>query len=92
MKVNFHATLRPLVGHRTIEVELRAGATVDDLLTVITRDRPTLREHLLSDEGSLLRHVNIFVDGRSTRFLEQGLATPIANARAIDLFPPVAGG
>ena len=90
--MSFYATLRPLVGTKTIEVPLCADATVEELLAEVIRGRPVLRECLLDDEGRLARYVNIFVDGRSARFLERGLATPIGNASAIDVFPAVAGG
>jgi len=91
MKVSFYATLRPIVGDRSVELSLAEGATVDGLVAELARRWPALGEHLFDDEGGLSRRVNIFVDGRNVRWLD-GLATRLEPDQVVDVFPPVAGG
>lgn len=92
MEVGFYATLRPIVGRTRVEVPLASGATVRALLEALFARWPALRPALLSDDGRLARGVNVFVDGRSVRWLPDGLDTPLADVQQVDLFPAVAGG
>ncbi len=91
MKLTFYATLRPIVGSRTLDIELPPGATIQTLIESLADRWPALREHLLTEEGGLSRRVNIFVAGRNVRWLD-GAATPLVGGDEIDFFPPVAGG
>lgn len=91
MKATFYATLRPIVGARSVEIELPAGASVQTLIEALAERWPALREHLFTEEGGLSRRVNVFVAGRNVRWLE-GAATPLDGAAEVDFFPPVAGG
>lgn len=92
MQVSFYATLRPIVGARSVELALPAGATVRDLLDEIARRWPPLAAEIFTDAGELSRRVNVYVDGRSVRWLPDGVATPLGAAERVDVFPPVAGG
>jgi len=92
VRVHFYATLRPIVGEKTVDIPLPEGATVGDLLDAILRRWPALRELLLDERGHLSRHVHIFVDGRSHAHLPEALATPLTGAEQLDIFPAVAGG
>ena len=91
MRVDFYATLRPIVGARSVEISLTEGATVARLVDEIAARWPLLSEHLFDEQGDLSRRVSIMVDGRNVRWLE-GLQTPITSDHKIDIFPPVAGG
>ncbi len=91
MKVSFFATLRPIVGERSIDLPLPADATVRGLVAELARRWPALGEHLFDERGDLSRRVNLFVGGRNVRWLE-GLDTPLAPDQVVDVFPPVAGG
>jgi molybdopterin synthase sulfur carrier subunit len=92
VEVCFYATLRPIVGARSVELSLPADATVQQLLEELARRWPALAAELFTDEGALSRRVNVYVDGRSVRWLPDGVATPLAAAERVDVFPPVAGG
>ena len=92
MEVGFYATLRPIVGGRTVEVALSEGATVKQLLDALAHRWPALREQLFDEDGSLSRRVNVFVDGRNVRWLPGRLATALGPEQQVDVFPPVAGG
>ena len=92
MKVNFHATLRQITGQKTVEVDLPDGTTVSGLLAAVVERYPGLREELLNEEGTLVGHVHVFINGRDAPYLDRKLATPLAEADSVDLFPAVAGG
>ena len=91
MRVSFYATLRPLVGERSVEVPMSPAATVQELLEVVVERWPGLSDHLFDATGGLSRRVNIFVEGRNVRWL-QGIETPLQPGQSVDIFPPVAGG
>lgn len=92
MKVNFFATLRRIAGQKTVMFDLEEGATAQTLLDAILLAYPPMREELLDEDGSLYRHVHLFINGRDIYFLPDDMATVIQPSDKIDLFPAVAGG
>ncbi len=92
MIVRFHATLRQVVGSRTVEVAHAAGMTVQGLLDELLARYPALRAQLVEEDGSLQRHVHVMVNGRDAPYLSDGLATELAPNANLDIFPPVGGG
>lgn len=92
MKVNFYATLRQVVGQKTIEFDLPPGSTVRQLLEAMLSSHPALITELLDEHGNLYSHVHIFVNGRDFPFLEKELDTEILPTDVIGVFPAVGGG
>lgn len=92
MKVNFYATLRRIVGEKTVEFNLPDGSTLRQLLDEMLRVYPDLHPELLDANGELFQHVHIFVNGRDAPFLEQGMDTPISPEDTLGVFPAVGGG
>lgn len=92
MYVQFYATLRPIVGGKTVQFDLGEGITVRQLLDAMIVRFPPLREQLLDENGELYPHVHIFVNGRDAPRLEQGMETPLSFEDQLDVFPAVAGG
>jgi MoaD family protein len=92
MKVNLYATLRQVVGGKTVEIPLHDGATVRDLVEELTSRYPDLRPMLLDEKDNLHRQVHLFVNGRDAFYLPAALATPLTSTDTIDIFPPVGGG
>ncbi len=92
MRVSFYATLRPLVGAKTVDFPLVEGAPVRELVGEMVARFPELGPKLLAADGSLARSVHVFVNGRSCSFLPEGLDTPVSAADTVDVFPAVAGG
>lgn len=90
MEVRFYATLRPVVGGRSASVPDACG-TIGEALIRLVRGYPALKEKLLEDDGTVRPHVVVMVDGRDIRHLD-GLATSLAGADGVDIFPPIAGG
>jgi molybdopterin synthase sulfur carrier subunit len=91
MEVRFYATLRDIVGGRSVEVDLGPGAVVRDLLARLFEQYPALEPRVVDEAGELRHAVNIFVNGRSVRFLG-GLDTELQSQDELTIFPPVAGG
>ena len=92
MKVNFFATLRPIVGTKTVDLVLPDGTTVAGLIEEIVTRYPAVRPELLDEQGRLWPHVHIMVNGRDAQYLAQGLATVIQPSDGVNVFPAVGGG
>ena len=92
MEVHFFATLRQITGQKTVEFELAEGAAIRDLIDAIINRFPPLRWELLDDKGELWPHVHVFINGRDTPFLQDGLDTVLTPDDTVNVFPPVAGG
>ncbi len=92
MKVNFYATLREIVGGRTVEIPLEDGTTLESLLETLFERYPRLRQELIDEQGNLYPHVHVFINGRDAPFLDAGLQTPISTQDVISIFPAVGGG
>ena len=92
MIVNFYATLRQVVGQKSIDFQVAEGDTVRDLLAEMLRRYPALRTELLDQDGNMYAHVHIFVNGRDVPFLEHSLDTVINPTDVIGVFPAVGGG
>jgi MoaD family protein len=75
-------------GQKQVEV---AGSTVGEALESLVERYPSLREQLLTSEGTLNRFVNVYVNGRDVRY-EQELATPLGPSDTLVLLPAMAGG
>ncbi len=90
--VRLYATLRPRAGgKRDVDVPWSAGSVVADVLRELVRRAPGLAGYVLDEEGYLLPHVVVFVDGRDIRYLN-GLETRLGGETEMSIFPPVAGG
>lgn len=92
MKVNFYATLRQIVGGKTADIPVEEGATVQQLLDEIISRYPALAPELLNDKGALYGHVHLFVNGRDSPFLDDGMDTVLNPDDTISVFPAVGGG
>lgn len=90
MEIRFYATLRPLVGGRSVELD-NPPATVLAVIERLLVDYPGLDGKILDDAGEVRRFVAVMLNGRDIRHLD-GLQTPIPPQSDMDIFPPVAGG
>lgn len=91
MLIKSYATLRDLLGWRSLEYPLAAGATIGDVLHTLARAYPDISAKLWDSEGQLTDYVTVLLNGRSVKYL-RGLETPVAESDTISLFPPVGGG
>jgi molybdopterin synthase sulfur carrier subunit len=90
--VRLYATLRPRAGGEgVVDIPWSPGDTIAAVIRDLVRRKPALQGHILDDEGSLLPHVNVFLNGRDIHHLK-GLETPVDGDAELFIFPPVAGG
>jgi sulfur-carrier protein len=66
-------------------------ATVGEALETLFRTHPALRDRVVTEQGQIRLHVNIFVDGESIRHTGF-LKTPLSESCEIALLPAVSGG
>jgi molybdopterin synthase sulfur carrier subunit len=92
LEVSFYATLRPIVGQKTIEVDIPDGATVGQLISNLVAAYPALRPELLDEKGNLYGHIHFFINGRDVTYLERQTDTILHPDDVITVFPPVGGG
>ncbi|MDD2694681.1 MAG: MoaD/ThiS family protein [Anaerolineales bacterium] len=92
MRVNFYATLRQIVGGKTLELNIPKGATLRQLLDKIIELHPLLKRELFDETGKLYGHVHVLVNGRDVPYLENVLDTQLNPEDTVNIFPAVGGG
>ncbi len=81
--------LRPAVGgERQIALE---GATVGELLDALYEAHPDVRTQLQSDDGTLHRFVNLYLNDEDVRTLDW-LDTTVDGRDTLTILPAMAGG
>ncbi len=89
VKVMIPTPLRPYTDKQAaLELE---GETVGELLDSLITRHPSLRKHLMTQEGKLRSFVNVYVNDEDIRYLSQD-ATPIKHTDVISIVPSIAGG
>jgi molybdopterin synthase sulfur carrier subunit len=91
MEVRVYATLRLKIGQSRIDVKAGPGDTVRDALGEVLERYPVLTADVLTDEGELTDHVQVFLNGRNVRLMD-GLDSVIQEEQKLNIFPPVGGG
>jgi sulfur-carrier protein len=67
------------------------GSTIGEVLSKLVAEYPGMSGQVLTEDGSLHKFVNIYVDDDDVRYL-QGLDTPVADGAEVSILPAVAGG
>jgi len=91
MQVRVYATLRPIVGGPSVQLETGPGAPVRSLLDELIARWPAMKAELFDDSGALHNNIHVFVNGRDVRYMG-GLETLIPEGADLRIFPPVGGG
>ncbi|HEV2300128.1 MAG TPA: MoaD/ThiS family protein [Stellaceae bacterium] len=86
--VSFTPALQRFLAAPPVEV---AGATLGEALAAVFAARPELRGYVLDDQGTLRRHVAVYVNGEPARDRE-GLADQIGPRDEIHVFQALSGG
>lgn len=87
--VRLPAILRPAAGGASTVVA--EGATVGEVFADLVRRHPALRDQVLTSDGELHRHLNVFLNDDDIRYLGS-LDAKVAETDTITLMPAVAGG
>jgi len=82
-------------GRHVVEAEAAhagpAAFTVQEALEQLWRLYPGLRDRILTEQGQVRPHVNVFVGSDSIRDTG-GLSTPVRDRAEIAIIPAVSGG
>jgi molybdopterin synthase sulfur carrier subunit len=92
MRVNFYATLRAVVGQKTVDLPIPDGSCAIDVARYVATNWPALADQLLDSTGEVSNQVQLLIGGRNIRWLPDGSATAICADDIVDIFPPTAGG
>lgn len=85
-----HALTPYASGSSTLSVDDKCS-TVADALAAVAAQWPAVTDRILTEQGALRRHVNVFVGDESIRFMD-GLATAVPHGATITVVPAVSGG
>ena len=91
--VTFHIppSLRAFTGGQS-EVEIEASpSTVGEALARLWTLYPGVRDRLVTEQGQIRQHVNVFVGNESIRYTG-GLDTRVSHGAEIFIVPAVSGG
>ena len=93
MRVTFvlPGPLHALAGGRAEVVVEAAAASVGQALAALWAAHPALRDRVMTEDGRLRPHVNVFVGHRSVRFTG-GLDTAVYEGAEVAILPAVSGG
>ncbi|HTQ53648.1 MAG TPA: MoaD/ThiS family protein [Bryobacteraceae bacterium] len=93
MPVMFHipGPLRSFTAGQA-EVDLAASpATLSEALAALWVRHPGLRDRLVTEQGQVREHINLFVGNEHFRYTG-GLATPLAADTEVWIIPAISGG
>ena len=65
--------------------------TVRDALAALAAEHPGVVDRILTEQGDVREHINVFVDTENTRF-QQGLGTPVSEGSTLVILAAVSGG
>jgi len=88
VQVNVTATLRTLVGAKSVEVE---GGTVAEVLANLDARFPGFKRQISDGAGGLHRFVNIYLNDEDVRYLN-ALDTQLKEGDVVSILPALAGG
>jgi sulfur-carrier protein len=75
-------------GRSTVSVE---GSTIGEVLQSLVAAHPGMAGQVLTDDGSLHRFVNVYLNDDDVRYLDR-LDTKVADGDTVSILPAVAGG
>ena len=91
MIVHLPAALREFTaGRGSVEID-HEPAILGDILAQLWRTYPGLRDRIITEQGQVRPHINIFIGDENIRYLG-GLAARVPANAAISIIPAVSGG
>ena len=85
--------LRPFAGGRSrIEIDVaKEPPALGDALEALGEAVPGVRDRVLTEQGEVREHINVFIDSENVRF-QQGLATQVPEGSTLVILAAVSGG
>ena len=77
-------------GHSQVEIPA-SPATLRDALNVLVEMYPGIRDRVLTEQGQIREHLNVFVGKENCRYTG-GLSTPVPEGADVSIIPSVSGG
>ena len=87
--VRLPTVLRPHAGGASTVTA--TGTTIGEVLNDLVVTYPGMAGQVLTEDGTLHRFVNVYVDDDDVRYLEQ-LDTKVPDGATVSILPAVAGG
>ena len=89
VKVHLPTALRPFADQQ--DTVILEGSNVGEILTALTDQFSTLKQHLLDDNGELRNYVNLYLNEEDVGQLG-GRAAAVKDGDTILIVPAIAGG
>ncbi len=77
-------------GRSQVEIETPA-ATLSDALQALFDVYPGIRDRVVTEQGQIREHINIFLGNEDVRY-KGGLAAPLSTGAEISIVPAISGG
>jgi len=87
--VQFFATFRDIFGTKAMEVTVKSGISIGELLGLIFNTQE--RRKKIFDNGKVKPYIIILKNGRHIQHLD-GVETELKEGDKVSIFPPIAGG
>ena len=91
MRFHIPVALREFAGGRSEVPVEHPAATLDQALAALWMVCPGMRDRVLTEQGQVRTHINIFVGEENIRY-SGGLATKVTPTSVISIVPAVSGG
>jgi len=65
--------------------------TLGDALQILSQLCPGIRDRVLTEQGEIREHINVFVGVEASRYTG-GLSTPVRDGAEISIVPAISGG
>jgi molybdopterin synthase sulfur carrier subunit len=93
VKVHTILNLKKILGRGDIDLTMKKGSTVKDvLITMVETHGEPLSAQLFGTGGDLFPYIRLMVNGRDIAFLENKMETALQDGDEILILPPVGGG
>ena len=89
VEVSFYASLRQAVGQKSVDFDFPSAVTVRELIGEIIQRYPQLEAGL---SGDMDDHVNVLVNGRDVRHLDENFDNLLEDGDQVSIFPALGGG
>lgn len=87
-RIRIHPLLRDLVNGQ--EIVVVKGETVGKCLADLVKQYPEIRENIFDPRGKLLRHIEIFINGKTAS--PEELAGPVTDGDELSMLMLLSGG